>query len=1013
MTRSSTRKGTSRRVTVARSVHLSGGGGDSQGPRFFGGPISRTLGLTALAAERERAKERLRMIEKSLGVESRKDLADLRREEHPDTDGQMLDDLTLQNDDGDDNWEDDPEAGEEAVALAIRDLLGTRTSRSYRDGRSWRKRLQNFDANWKVVLPDICKAYLQWRYGTPAPKDPEILPATEEFEVLDIYSTATTATITRYGSLAEDLVLNGYLGTAPLHPSLAISFKTLELFRLIRSFKASFSTEAFTKLLCYVYYLTGSWQIPYRRFYRKAIADSFDIYLIILRDVRAQVMKALGRDSPDWRPKNACPACANKLLGEEPATFDRMVVMDGNSSLKRVLASGGRATADLRVFEDDYFLPRDFVDSFANEVKSRQLPRKPDLADNPHDEEPGQQSDDDEVRDGDEEGDPTDGAEILGSCASNWKAAAADEKKRMWSIYEESGIFASACRHGLILWIADMVRSGELAKYGIAMTAKTTRVLKGKNMHGYDIGCEFLFTIYRSSIGEEFRESGSRFCVNSFHGYSHSYKCQVKYHPNRIVGMGLEDLETMERIFSASNQLASVTRYASPYRRRMLIALYFEHWDDEKYANLGQMMYNNYRQALDIIKEKTPVVQEALQALSLTQEDIDRFEAEEAEYFSNLRDEDPEDLRDVLYVEALRELREASEELKDTSARYYDRAARSAEAADAAKAGVTFLTPTSGPTSYDDDLSATRKLETRRRYLRDRVDRLSADVTEIEVRLGIDKRWEPTDEKYTSATKYIATRTYQRALGRLQRLVIQRLFELHKMNLAQTGYKARTYIAKNLQRRCKAIRAAVKAYNAAARALDPPRETIDWTTASHYNFIEEFHLLADTRNDLREKPWATPAVREVMRLSQRIARAHEEIKHVHRDLRRIHTWVRDEEELFNAVLDDLKGTNPALHGAVFDYWRRRRVNNARNMAYIRATYELPDFSGERGPGTRDGPSLLPPHLQSREPAAVSSVDMDTSTMVGDDENNDALFGDDDEADDEMSSLIEYVQNVML
>ncbi len=100
---------------------------------------------------------------------------------------------------------------------------------------------------------------------------------------------------------------------------------------------------------------------------------------------------------------------------------------------------------------------------------------------------------------------------------------------------------------------------------------------------------------------------------------------------------------------------------------------------------------------------------------------------------------------------------------------------------------MTFLTPTSGPTSYDSDLSATRKLETRRRYLRDRVDRLSADVTEIEVRLGIDTRWQPTDEKYVNATKYIATRAYQQALGRLQRLVIQRLFELHKMNLAQTG----------------------------------------------------------------------------------------------------------------------------------------------------------------------------------------------------------------------------------
>lgn len=48
-----------------------------------------------------------------------------------------------------------------------------------------------------------------------------------------------------------------------------------------------------------------------------------------------------------------------------------------------------------------------------------------------------------------------------GPCANNWKAAQSDSKKRMWGIFAETGLFASACRHGFILWIADMVRSGE------------------------------------------------------------------------------------------------------------------------------------------------------------------------------------------------------------------------------------------------------------------------------------------------------------------------------------------------------------------------------------------------------------------------------------------------------------------------------------------------------------------------------------------------------------------------
>lgn len=51
---------------------------------------------------------------------------------------------------------------------------------------------------------------------------------------------------------------------------------------------------------------------------------------------------------------------------------------------------------------------------------------------------------------------------LLEQCVDNWKAAAAESKKKMWKMYEESGVFASACRHGFILWLCDMVRSGEL-----------------------------------------------------------------------------------------------------------------------------------------------------------------------------------------------------------------------------------------------------------------------------------------------------------------------------------------------------------------------------------------------------------------------------------------------------------------------------------------------------------------------------------------------------------------------
>ena len=191
------------------------------------------------------------------------------------------------------------------------------------------------------------------------------------------------------------------------------------------------------------------------------------------------------------------------------------------------------------------------------------------------------------------------------------------------------------------------------------MTGKSNDTIKEKYLVAFDIGCTFKTTLNNSSLGSAFRQLGSRVCVNAFHGYSHAYPCQLENHPNVIEGIGLEDLETLERIFSQSNQLAPVTRYASAYRRHALIDLYFKHWDSEKYGNLGLMLYNNYRQAVDIINTKTPILQESLTSLQMTREQLQELESEERQYFATLRDEAPWDLHAVAYVEALQDLQSA------------------------------------------------------------------------------------------------------------------------------------------------------------------------------------------------------------------------------------------------------------------------------------------------------------------------------------------------------------------
>ncbi len=222
--------------------------------------------------------------------------------------------------------------------------------------------------------------------------------------------------------------------------------------------------------------------------------------------------------------------------------------------------------------------------------------------------------------------------------------------------------------------------------------------------------------------------------------------------------------------------------------------------------------------------------------------------------------------------------------------------------------------------------------------------------------------------------------------------------------MSSTGYKVRTYLAKSLQRRCKAIRNAVAEYNAAAVALDPPRPEIDWSEVSHYSFVEEFALLQDTRNDIREKQWSHPQVREYMRLGRRIEHAHEEILNANRELRRLHTWIRDEELLFQRELRRLREEKNILYPAILDYCRRRRAANARNMAYIQATHDLPGFSGNRTPGRRVG-------AMPASETAPSTENASHEEPVPPDASDVADLALDEDADGEVTSIIHYLADL--
>jgi hypothetical protein len=110
---------------------------------------------------------------------------------------------------------------------------------------------------------------------------------------------------------------------------------------------------------------------------------------------------------------------------------------------------------------------------------------------------------------------------------------------------------------------------------------------------GYDIMCAFIKTLHNSRLRKNVKENRLIGVVPAFHGHAHNRKCQVHWHPMYIDGVGTEDFEECERTFSGSNNLANVTRLATPFHRRQEIQEYFTFHDEDKHTNIGKCSQRN------------------------------------------------------------------------------------------------------------------------------------------------------------------------------------------------------------------------------------------------------------------------------------------------------------------------------------------------------------------------------------------------------------------------------------
>ncbi|KAJ7728633.1 hypothetical protein B0H16DRAFT_1330810 [Mycena metata] len=781
--------------------------------------------------------------------------------------------------------------------------------RRYPDYRKRRRRVQEQVNAFEAQMDAITNSYMAWSTAVMGSFDKERpQPPVDEVKksffivVIDVFRTYTACIpILKTDKFTScSIVARGYIPCLPWNHKIVFSIRMLELFRIARLRTPSISIQAWMKTI------TDLHGTPFKPYSAQQFSTAFDLYSGTLEQTDDLVNKVLGRDSLNWRRKNCCAGCMYKLEGEEELEFSMLVTMDGNDSLKRVLrrepkdfdengnlvpgTSNERVDPRVSKVGNEYFVPRekvdlwskDKVDQWRKDWEARKKKRS------------------------------------SAGCEERWKNLADDSAKRMWGVYDETGIFLCLCRHGFVLLVEDMVRSGELSKYALAACAELLEDFNRGVGSGYDVGCGSASTLFNSPLGAKALLKKFMFLVGAFHGHAHNRLCQLLYLATYVTGLGLEDLEGCERFFSKSNLMAASVRYASVFHRRQILANYFKHFDtNETYANLSKFLVNNYWQALEILEGESALYQ-AIEAAGI--DDVAEFPRRLQEEFTFLKSLMADSDEDTLQME------------------YYQRLVNLADRR---------FVP--GPSPCDSTASATAC-----RHAQENFDKAWTEVQETEVRMGVKEPWTDTSPEWTEAAHLVSTKRYRLALLKLERLVVQRMFELTKMNLSQTGYKLRKHITKALQVRSQAIRNTLNSYNTAAKSIVPPGRQLSWGEVIEYAFLADFDLLRKPAKLNEVRPWATPSARLLLDRYFKIQRAREEITRCNIEIRRVITSIRDEKAFLTAKEVEFRESNPALSWCIRRYRFRRERYDSTHMERFQnlAKKAGARFTGTLEPGVR-------------------------------------------------------------
>ncbi|KAG1859621.1 hypothetical protein DFJ58DRAFT_715712 [Suillus subalutaceus] len=537
----------------------------------------------------------------------------------------------------------------------------------------------------------------------------------------------------------------GCIGSSPVKPTVAITVRTLAVYRQTHCVSSPQHPRRSQKI------------VRYSRYLAEQLCTAFNVYLELQRQISCRLDKHLGRDTPNWRMLNSCPVCQYRLEEEPPLLYSIICACDGNNSAKLMdpAVHHGVERLDPRSGTSSIWLSEPYVDGFADEVGNAQKQSKKSRPTAPAS----------SVHDPD---DPW--IEDLDSGDSS--------EPKMFAIFKKSGIFITVCRHGFLLTICNMVRSGELMKYPLASLNKLMEVF-GKNiLYSYDIKCALEKILLRSSLANCIKELNLQGVVPAFHGHAHNHLCQVQHHSKYKLGAGKEDFETCEH-------------NATEFHRHQALDEHFRFADMDKYANLSNFLYNNYVQALEAIAATSTFLAESPIGPDAP------FETDLADEKTSLEKMSCKQDATSVQVDYVKALVEYDDALLDLQANCSSK-----------------------------EIGNVRRHHT---HTAAKCDQKQKIVEDFECQMEIDEHWGPDHPERIQAQSCITHRLFFKALDDVERLVVMRLLELTKLQMNGLGYKLRTQISKALK--------SLKNKYAAKMML--PRPPLEWTQIVKYSFLAD------------------------------------------------------------------------------------------------------------------------------------------------------------------------------